>query len=152
MAVDSFRALISGAAGALVLTALHETARQRMPHAPRMDLLGMRALRRFVPGLQHERPRSLRLRRLALAGDLIANAVYYSGVAARSPAETYARAATMGLAAGTGALLLPEPLGLGEPPDSGHRANQVMTVAWYVAGALAAAVAANSLRYGRLPR
>ena len=151
MAFPSYRALASGAAGALVLTALHETARRRLPHAPRMDVLGMRALRKWVPALRDERPRSTRLHRLALAGDLVANTIYYSGVAAASPAATYSRAATMGLAAGVGAVLLPEPLGLGDPPDSERLANQAMTVAWYVAGAVAAAVAANSMRYGRLP-
>jgi hypothetical protein len=145
------RSLVSGAVGAVVLTALHETARQRIPYAPRMDLLGMRALRQWIPGLAHERPRSARLRRIALAGDLITNAVYYSGVAARSSGETYSRAAVLGLAAGVGALVLPQPLGLGDPPDSERRANQVMTVAWYVAGSMAAAVAANGMRYDRLP-
>jgi hypothetical protein len=152
MASHTTKALVSGGVGALVLTALHETARHRLPYAPRMDVLGMRALRRWVPGLSHERPRSSRLRRLALAGDLLTNAVYYSGVTTRTSGETYSRAVAMGLAAGIGAVLLPRPLGLGDPPNSEHRANQVMTVAWYLAGALAAAAAANSMRYGRLPR
>ena len=69
-----------------------------------------------------------------------------AGVAARSPSETYSRAAVMGMAAGIGAVLIPEPIGLGVPPESEHRANQVMTVAWYTAGAVAAAIAANSMR------
>lgn len=152
MAFPSMRALVSGAVGAVVLTAVHETARRRIAYAPRMDVLGMRALRQWIPGLAYERPRSARLRRIALAGDLVTNAVYYSGIAARSSGETYTRATAMGLAAGLGAVLLPQPLGLGDPPDSERRANQVMTVAWYVAGALAAAVAANGIRYDRLPR
>jgi hypothetical protein len=116
-----------------------------------MDVLGMGALRRFIPALQHEWPRSSRLYRLALAGDLVANTMYYSAIPARDRATTWNRAAALGLAAGAGALLLPETLGLGDPPSSELRANQAMTVAWYVAGALAAALAANSMRYGRLP-
>jgi hypothetical protein len=114
-----------------------------------MDVLGMRALRRWIPPLAHERPRSTRLRRIALAADLIANAVYYAGVAARSSSETYTRAAAMGVAAGIGAVVMPQRIGLGVPPESEHRANQVMTVAWYTAGALAAAVVANSMRHRR---
>ena len=151
MAFPSMRALVSGAVGSVVLTALHETARRRLSYAPRMDLVGMRALRQWIPGLAHERPRSTRLRRIALAGDFVTNAVYYSGIAGRSSGETYTRAAAMGLAAGLGAVFLPQPLGLGAPPDSERRANQVMTVAWYVAGSMAAAFAANSTRYDRLP-
>lgn len=36
-------ALAGGAAGAAALTLLHETARQTVPDAPRMDVLGERA-------------------------------------------------------------------------------------------------------------
>lgn len=142
---------MSGAIGALALTAVHEMGRRRLPYAPRMDVLGMRALRR-LPAFEHERPRSARLQRWALAGDLIANSLYYAAVPAASAASTWARAAALGVAAGVGALALPERMGLGEAPNSQRVANQAMTVAWYVAGALATAAAANGMRYGRLPK
>lgn len=135
--------LASGAAGALALTAIHELGRRQVPYAPRMDVLGMRALRRFTPALRHEAPRSGRLRRWALAGDLVANTMYYSAVPARSRTQTWTRAAALGLSAGAGALLIPAQAGLGEPPHSERLANQAMTVAWYVAGALVSAAAAN---------
>ncbi len=112
----------------------------------------MRALRRIAPALQHERPRSSRLRRWALAGDLIANALYYAAVPGRTTSETWGRAAALGLSAGTGALLLPSAIGLGEAPDAERRANQAMTVAWYVAGALVAAAVANRMGHGRILR
>ena len=38
------RALVSGAAGAFALTAVHQLAADRVPRAPRMDIVGMRAL------------------------------------------------------------------------------------------------------------
>jgi hypothetical protein len=137
--------LASGAAGALALTAIHELGRTQVSYAPRMDVLGMRALRRFTPGLRHEAPRSGRLRRWALAGDLVANTMYYAAVPARSRTDTWTRAAALGLSAGAGALLLPQQMGLGEPPHSQRLANQAMTVAWYVAGALVSATVANLL-------
>jgi hypothetical protein len=143
-------AVASGAAGAVALTAIHELGRKQLPYAPRMDVLGMRALRRFVPAFEHERPRSSRLRGWALVGDLVANTIYYSAVPARTAAQTWSRAAALGLGAGVGALMLPEPMGLGEPPDSEKRANQAMTVAWYVLGAVVAAAAANGMRDGRI--
>jgi hypothetical protein len=124
--------LASGAAGALALTAIHELGRRQVSYAPRLDVLGMRALRRFTPALRHEAPRSGRLRRWALAGDLIANTMYYAAVPARSRTRTWTRAAALGLSAGAG-----------EPPHSERLANQAMTVAWYVAGALVSAAAAN---------
>jgi hypothetical protein len=144
------RSLMSGAVGAAALTLVHEGARRHLPYAPRMDVLGMRALRR-LPSFEHEHPRSSRLHRWALAGDLVANSLYYAAIPAASRRMTWSRAAVLGLAAGTGALLAPARVGLGDPPGSEYRANRVMTVAWYVAGALAAAAAANGMRYGRLP-
>lgn len=124
-------ALASGVAGAVALTAVHQAARGRMADAPRMDVLGMRAIRRFVPGFEHERPRSSRLSRWAIAGDLLANTLYYAAVPGKSTGATFARAAALGLGAGTGALWLPQPMGLGDPPNSDSNANRLMTVAWY---------------------
>jgi len=137
--------LVSGVAGAVALTAIHELARRRVPDAPRLDVLGMRALRRWVPAFQHERPRSSRLRGWAVAGDLVANTLYYAAVPASTPGATWQRASALGVAAGAGASLLPKPMGLGEPPHRESPGNQWMTVAWYSAGALVAAAVANML-------
>ena len=141
----SWRSLASGFAGAVALTAAHEFGRSRLPNAPRMDVVGMRALRRFVPALRYERPRSTRLRRLALIGDLIANTLYYSGVDAPSSRQTWRRAGTLGFAAGVSAITVPPALGLDKEPRAQHRASQLMTIAWYVAGAVAAATEANGI-------
>lgn len=137
------RSLLGGVAGALALTAVHEVGRRLLTRAPRMDEVAMRGLRRVLPGRQRD-PR--RLHQLALGGDLISNAVYYSAIAAPTPKETWTRAVVLGTAAGVGALLLPERLGLGAPQNSEHRANQVMTIGWYLAGALAAAFVATRVR------
>jgi hypothetical protein len=140
--------LISGAVGAVALTALHELARRRLPTAPRMDLVGMRALRRLAPPLREPNLRTRDLHSVTLAGDLVSNSIYYAGIPASTPSATWTRAAVLGVAAGLGALLLPEPMGLGPPPHSNFRSNQVMTVAWYVAGALATAAAATAMPDG----
>lgn len=140
MATRLARSLASGTAGALALTALHELVRRRVDYAPRMDVVAMRGLFRVLPGERHD-PR--RLHQLALAGDLLSNSLYYSIIAAPTRGETWMRAAILGTAAGLGALLLPERMGLGEPPHVEHRANRFMTIAWYMAGAAAAALAAN---------
>ena len=150
--MNAMKRLTSGAIGAVALTALHELARRRLPTAPRMDLVGMRALRRLAPSLREPNLRSRDLHNLTLAGDLVSNSIYYAGIPARTPTATWARAAVLGTAAGFGALLLPEPMGLGPPPHSDIRSNQVMTIAWYVAGALATAAAATVMNDGRQGR
>jgi hypothetical protein len=108
-----------------------------------MDEVAMRGLRRVLPRRQRD-PR--RLHQLALGGDLVSNSLYYSAIAAPTAQETWTRAVALGTAAGVGALLLPERLGLGTPQHSEHRSNQVMTIGWYLAGALAAAFVATRMR------
>jgi hypothetical protein len=138
-------ALLSGVAGAAALTAVHQAARLISDNAPRMDVVGMRAIARGkeaagtssaadVPA--RENPA---LYNMALAGDLVFNSAYYS------LATTWARGAALGLIAGIGALLLPRRMGLGDPPGSELLSNQAMTVAWYVVGGLAAAWTAQCL-------
>jgi hypothetical protein len=111
-----------------------------------MDEVAMRGLRRIIP-IRHRDP--VRLHQLALAGDLLSNSVYYSVIAAPTRKATWLRAAVLGTAAGLCALLLPERLGLGAPQHSDQRSNQLMTVGWYLAGALAAAVVASSTSSSR---
>ena len=135
------RSLGGGAAGALALTLLHELVRRRVRTAPRMDIVAMRGLTRLMPAPANARMSDDSLYRLALAGDLIANTIYYSAVPARTRSETWVRSIALGGVAGLGALLLPERLGLGTPPHSESHSNQVMTLLWYLAGAAAAAAA-----------
>lgn len=133
--------LMAGVAGAGALTLVHQAARVLTPNAPRMDVLGMRALRRVHRQLGAA-PRSDRqLERQALAGDLLANSAYYALVGAGSRESVWARGLTLGLLAGLGALMLPRPLGLGDPPNANRRDTQLMTVGWYVLGGLSAAAA-----------
>jgi hypothetical protein len=134
-------ALAAGAVGAVALTCVHQLAQRVSDDAPRMDVLGERAIARTVEASGGMLPSQPSLHRWALAGDLIANSAYYSLVACGRKAHVWPRAVALGLAAGAGALVLPRPLGLGRAPRSDRVANQVMTVAWYLIGALAAAAA-----------
>lgn len=139
-------ALGSGAVGAAVLTLIHEGARRRIPRAPRMDIVGMRAVDHVMDWMNLALLKHGRLRTAAFAGDLVGNSLYYAAVPGRTPGETWFRGLTLGALAGIGAVALPERIGLGTPPDSNTRTNQLMTVAWYVIGGLAAAAAANAFR------
>jgi hypothetical protein len=139
-------ALAAGVVGAAALTAVHQLARRVSEDAPRMDVLGERAIARTLEATGSEVPPEPTLHRWALAGDLVANSIYYSLVACGRQSAIWQRAVALGLAAGAGALVLPRPLGLGEPPRSDRVANQIMTVAWYLIGGLATAAAGTSLR------
>ena len=133
--------MMAGVTGAGTLTLLHQAARSMTPYAPRMDVLGIRALRGAYRRLGVEAGSDASLERQALAGDVVANSAYYALVGAGSRESVWARGLALGLVAGLGAILLPRPLGLGDPPNAELRSTQLMTVAWYVIGGLTAAAA-----------
>lgn len=139
------RALGSGLAGACALTLVHETARRFVNDAPRVDVIGMRAVEKILRAADAELPAELGLHETALAGEMVSNCVYYSLVAAGGRDAALRNGALLGLAAGLGAVFLPEPLGLGRQPTERTPATQAMTVAWYVAGGLAAAAVYRAL-------
>lgn len=142
-------AWMAGMVGAVALTAVHQFAQRMTADAPRMDVLGERAIAKAVLARGGTLPLQPTLHRWALAGDLAANSAYYSLVACGRESGSWARAVALGLAAGAGALVMPKRLGLGEPPRSERIANQVMTVAWYLVGAIAAAGAGRVIAASR---
>lgn len=139
------RSLSAGLAGALVLTAIHETARRLRPEdAPRMDVLGMRGLRKLLHKAEAPQPDNDTLFNLTMVGDVLSNGLYYSLVG--SGKHAVRRGVLLGLAAGAGGVLLPGPLGLGEAPSARTPQTKAMTVAWYTAGGLVAGAVARALR------
>jgi hypothetical protein len=144
------RALTSGAVGALALTGLHEAARHLVPHAPRMDVIGERALQRTLVATGRRAPGREKLFRSTLAGELVSNTLYYSLVGTGSGASLL-RGLVLGLAAGVGAVLLPPRLGLGDPPGERRPLTPMLTIAWYTTGGLAAAVVARLLEDSEPP-
>ena len=132
-----WKALASGLAGACAVTLMNETIRQLDEDAPRLDLLGMRALAEVVS------PDHLRTE--ALVGDIASNTLYYSIVAAAPADQAPLCGATLGLGAGIGAVLLPGPLGLGEDATNRSTKTRILSVAYYTTAGLLAGMVFRSL-------
>lgn len=140
--------LAAGFAGAIALTALHETARRLRPHdAPRMDVLGERSLRKLLGLANLPQPSGDTAYTATILGDVLNNGLYYSLVG--SGRACLRRGLLLGTAAGAGGVLLPGPLGLGEAPSRRTPQTEAMTVAWYTVGGLVAGVVGLALRRGR---
>ena len=137
------KALGSGLVGAFALTLVHETARRYIDDAPRMDVVGMRAIAKTLRAVDVEPP--VPLHEAALAGDLAANSLYYGLVGLGSPGDGLRNGAALGLAAGLAAVYLPEPLGLGRQPAKNSFETNLLTVAFYLLGGLAAGAAYQAL-------
>ncbi|GAA4025027.1 hypothetical protein GCM10022409_06250 [Hymenobacter glaciei] len=140
--------LVAGFAGAVALTALHETVRRLRPQdAPRMDLLGMRGLRKLLGKADVRKPDGDTLFDLTMAGDVLSNGLYYALVG--SGWHALARGLALGSLAGVGGVLLPGPMGLGTAPTNRTPQTQAMTVAWYTVGGLVAGTVARAMRKRR---
>jgi len=137
------KALGSGLVGACALTLIHETARRYIDDAPRMDVVGMRAITRGLRAVDVEPP--VPLHEVALAGDIVSNSLYYGLVGLGAREDAVRNGALLGLAAGLAAVYLPEPLGLGRQPAKNSTETNLMTVAWYLLGGLAAGAAFQAL-------
>jgi hypothetical protein len=147
MAFDT--AILSGLAGAATVTVLNESVRRAAPEiAPRMEILGMRALKAGFEAADAEVPPRRGLIKLAFGGEVASNTAYYSLVGMARPENAVAVGAALGLAAGLGAVLLPGPMGLGNEPSTRTPGTAAMTVAWYFAGGLVAGLAARAIGGG----
>lgn len=145
-------ALLSGLAGAVALTAVHETARRLIADAPRVDTLGRRAIARGLEGVGVDPPSGDTLQAAALGGDLASNALYYGLVGLGTAAGAVPRGLGLGAAMGLAAVALPPALGLGKTPAAGTPRTAALTVAWYVLGGLAAAATYQALSARRQSR
>ena len=147
--MDLARSLAAGLTGAATLTLVHQTAKPLIPHAPRVDAIGRRAVVKTFRAAGRRPPNQRAQQNIALAGDLISNALYYSLVEIGHPRNRLTRGAILGVLAGLGAAFLPRRIGLGRQPQQRAPITHLLTIAWYALGGLAAAAAAQALDSGR---
>lgn len=128
--------LAGGLAGATAVTLIHESIKAVVPQAPRMDRLGMQAISKGLRKAGKTVPKQDALFTAAMVGDLVSNALFYSAAGIGSEKNIWVRSSLLGLAAGIGAVVLPEPLGLNKQYSNKTVSTKLMTVGLYVAGSL----------------
>ncbi|RZM18759.1 MAG: hypothetical protein EOO88_39875 [Pedobacter sp.] len=138
--------LLAGLAGAIALNVLHEGLRKKSNEVPRVDLLGEEALQKTLGyfGTQIEDEQTLYT--ATLAGDIVSNALYYSLIAAGDKKYLWPKAVFFGLSAGIGAIKLPKPMGLNPEPVAETSKKQVLTVGYYLFGAIVTALVVKSFK------
>ncbi len=139
------KAVLSGFVGACALSVINETARQFIKDAPRLDILGKKAIALPMRKAGKTPPKEDELYWISMAGDIAANSLYFGLVGLGSNKRAVQSGAFLGLAAGIGAVVLPKPLGLGSEASARTKQTELMTVAWYLAGGLAAAATYRAL-------
>ncbi len=137
--MKTLSALGGGLAGAVAVSLIHESVRQVVPKAPRMDLLGINAISKGLDKAGLSKPTHDSLYVWAMVGDIISNSLYYSLAGVGKEKNLWVRSSLLGLAAGVGAVLLPGPMGLEERHSNRTLTTKLMTVGLYVTGALVTA-------------
>ncbi|MDQ6763574.1 MAG: hypothetical protein M3015_13220 [Bacteroidota bacterium] len=137
--------LLGGFAGALALNLLHETYKRIDSKAPRIDLVGEEALSKIIERTGNVPPKGDRLYTATLAGDIVSNTFYYALIGYGNKESIITRGTLLGLAAGVGALTLTKPLGLSNSPVTRTKRTKALTVAWYIAGGVVAALTIRAL-------
>jgi hypothetical protein len=143
--MSTLKNLVAGFTGAIALNMLHETLKNEKSNVPRIDLLGEDALQKTLKHFGTSIENKKDLYKATLAGDVLSNTFYYSLIGAGNPAYIWPKAIFFGLSAGIGALKLPEPMGLDPEPVTKTDQVKVLTVGYYVFGALVTAVVLNLL-------
>jgi hypothetical protein len=128
--------LLAGLGGAVALNIIHESLKHKGEGMPRVDLVGEEALQKSLNYFGTSIDDDANLYKATLAGDIISNALYYSLIGGRGSNHIWARAVFYGLSGGIGAVTLPEPMGLEPEPVNKTNKTKLLTVAYYLAGAL----------------
>lgn len=139
------KAIISGLVGAGVLSLLNESARQFIDDAPRLDVLGKRAIALPLLKAGQMPPSDDHLYWISMSGDILLNTLYYGLIALDDEENALRNGALLGLAMGAGTVFLPKKIGLGNDTSARNEKTALMTVAWYLAGGLAAAAVYKTL-------
>jgi hypothetical protein len=140
-----FKSLVAGFAGAITTTVLHELIRKNVSNAPRLDLLGEEATAKTIEAAGVTAPEGDRLYWTSMAGDIVANTLYYSMAGLKKQSSVRAGIG-LGLSAGLGAVELPGKLGLNEDHTAGSQQKRLMTIGLYVIGGLVTGMVMRSIR------
>ncbi|CAD7798343.1 hypothetical protein CHRY9390_00322 [Chryseobacterium aquaeductus] len=124
-----YKKILAGFAGAIALNILHETIRKNFDNVPEINKLGEEALLKMTDNTPINITGENNLYAATLVGDIVSNGMYYATTATKSNL-------TSGLLAGVGAIVLPKKMGLNENPVASNNKKKIMTVGYYVFGAL----------------
>ena len=147
--IQRMRNIMGGLAGAIALNVLHEVVRKFIKDAPHVHIIGEQALSKSMRELNLEPPTGQTLYFSTLAGDVIANSVYFSLIGKSKRENLLGTGLLYGIAGGLGAVLLSKPLGLDDRPVNRTTKTTAMTIGYYALGGLVAATVIRELKKKR---
>lgn len=127
---DMYKKILAGLGGAIALNLLHEVIRKNFDNVPQVNKVGEEALDKALTKVDLKITDQDQLYAATLAGDVISNGLYYATTA------TSGYNIASGVVAGLGAVMLPQKMGLDDKPVAETNQKKIMTVAYYLFGAV----------------
>lgn len=124
-----YKKILAGFGGAIALNIVHEIIRKNFDNVPHINELGEEAVLKMTEDTSINITGKNTLYTTTLVGDIVSNGLYYATTATKSDI-------TSGLLAGVGAVALPKQLGLNDNPVAETTQKKIMTVGYYLFGAL----------------
>ncbi|MDD3789624.1 MAG: hypothetical protein PHO94_13155 [Petrimonas sp.] len=126
-----WKRIIAGFGGAIALSVLHEILKKNMDELPDFEEVGEEAIDKSLEKVNLKVLDTSKLYNATVAGDVITNGIYY----AFTP---FKMNTVIGALGGLGAMALPKKLGLDNTPIAGTDKKKMMTIGYYIFGALVA--------------
>lgn len=136
--------ITAGFIGSVALNFLHETLRENATNASKVNVLGEQALNKTLEHFGTPIADEDELHLATLNADLAANTMYYSLIGGHNN-WIWPKAILLGLSAGIGALKMAEPLGLDSEPVTKTNQTKILTVGYYLFGALVTGLVLKTL-------
>ena len=127
-----WKRLIAGFGGAIALSALDNYVRKHFDEVPEFSEMGEQVIDKSLDVVNLQVKDHDKLYNATVAGDVITNGIYYS-------LTPFKMSTLVGALGGLGAIALPKQLGLDNEPIAGTDKKKMITVGYYVFGALVAA-------------
>lgn len=124
-----YKKILAGLGGAIALNVLHETIRKNFDNVPHINEVGEEALLKMTDNTPINITGIDNIYATTLVGDIVSNGLYYATTATNHDIAS-------GILAGVSAIALPKPLGLDDEPVAENTQKKLMTVGYYVFGAL----------------
>ena len=127
-----WKRVVAGFGGAIALSALHKYVKRHFDEVAEFSEIGEQVIDKSLDAVNLQVKDHDKLYNATVAGDILTNGIYY----ALTP---FKMSTLVGALGGWGAMALPKQLGLDNQPIAGTDKKKMITVGYYVFGAVIAA-------------
>lgn len=126
-----WKRIVAGLGGAIALNVLHQFVKNNYQNVPDFNEVEEEAIDKSLEKINLQVKDHNKLYNATVAGDIVTNALYYTFT-------PFKMNSIIGALGGLGAMVLPKKLGLDNTPIAGTDKKKMITMGYYIFGALVA--------------